>query len=137
MSDHQIRLVDPGVPTRIELEDQLCAALDRADDLESLVRWLALPYMTTSVDGQPTVKTPIFADKNIYTGEDLITGPRLQALWTELFGDGQPASPGRWVRCESCNAYNIETVDYQPGQPLTDQERAAGLDLLRMGYLRP
>lgn len=135
MSDHQIRLVERAPLSLAELEDQLCEALDRADDLEALVRWLALPYMTTSIDGEPSVRTPIFAGKDIFTGEPLLTGPKLEALWHEIFGETEPPAPGRWVRCETCNAYNIETVHYAGFEPPTAAEREAGLEMLRMGYL--
>ena len=135
VNDHQIVFEDPGVLTREALEDALCEALDRGDDLVALVRWLALPYMTTSVDGVPSVRTPIFAGKDIFTGEALLTGPKLEALWHEIFGETEPPAPGRWVRCETCNAYNIETVHYAGFEPPTAAEREVGLEMLRMGYL--
>lgn len=96
------------------LGESLDEAEARVEDLESLIRWLALPYMTTSVDGAPSVKTPIFATKNAFTDEPLMDGVRLEATWASLFGETEPPAPGRWARCPNCGAYNVESVDPDP-----------------------
>ena len=76
---------------------------ERVEDLESLVRWLALPYGSNA---------PTFATAD-WQGKPLETGKRLRDLYAEVVGEPEFERSGiAWTRCPTCDTF--QTVPVEP-----------------------
>ena len=88
-----------GEPRRRRATDDLLDWQgERIEDLELLVRWLAMPYGDNS---------PAFATE-LPNGDPLESGAKLQALYGEIVGEKIPPR-GVWFQCETCSMWQIRT----------------------------
>jgi hypothetical protein len=95
----------PGCPGARESEPEmntpeaaLRSWLNRAEELELLVLWLAMPYGENQ---------PIFATA-LPDGRVLETGVKLQALYRQVVGEKQ-WTHGIWVQCPCCSQMYVQS----------------------------
>lgn len=76
----------------------------RIEELEALVRWLAMAY---------NGRTPIFAQED-RKGFPLRAGITNARTWRSVMGDTEPAAQGAWVHCEHCGSNYVAPSALEP-----------------------